>query len=87
MRNKWNQLFCIVLLGIFLSACREEQLSNSSNLKESEIETFTENINCELTNDIPNDAQTDKKVTMDYVCSEFGMSESDFDGIDFEIFV
>ncbi len=74
----------VLSLCMFLVGCK-----NAEEKESDTIEKVQENVGDNEMQDkilIEGDEES-MKVTMEYVCSEFGMSESDFDGIDFEDFV
>ncbi len=74
----------VLSLCMFLVGCK-----NTEEKESDTIEKVQENVGDNGMQDkilIEGDEES-MKVTMDYVCSEFGIDESEFEGVDFEDFV
>ena len=87
MKKIVKYTFCVILYVILLSACKEEVKVDNKNADGTGVEQVKDEDNQEIENSTPDDVQLDEKVTMEYVCSEFGIDESEFEGLDFEVFV
>lgn len=80
---------CIVvfacLISFFLVGCRnieEQERVNESIVEEENIQ------DAEVQEGVLEEGEEESmKVTMEYICRRFNMSESDFEGVDFEDFV
>ena len=66
-------LVLMVIFLFFMVSCKN---SNADNKKESEDIIMGEN-----------NINNDNRLTLEYVCGEFNMDESEFDGVDFDAFV
>ena len=76
----------VLSLCMFLVGCKNTE--EQEKVKEPILDIQENVIDDEIQDEVLIEGEGySMKVTMEYVCSEFGMSESDFDGIDFEDFV
>ena len=76
----------VLSLCMFLVGCKNTE--EQEKVKEPIVDIQENVIDDEIQDEVLIEGEEySMKVTMEYVCSEFGMSELDFDGIDFEDFV